>query len=92
MQLESAGARLWFGGLSAGQADILEQQIQAAEKKGLKSRYWGEPHGRTSLRDTVLRKLMEFGVGMLNVEDLMSAASCNPDWCVVAGLALCEND
>lgn len=35
---------------------------------------------------------MMLGVGMLNVDDLVSATRWNWDWCVVAGLVLCGND
>jgi hypothetical protein len=92
VQMKSAVGRLWFGGLSAEQEDRLEQQIRVAEQKGLKSRYWGEPGWPISLRDRVWRKLMELGVGMLNVDDLVSATRWNWDLCVVAGLVLCGND
>jgi len=91
-QMKSAVGRLWFDRLSVEQENRLAQQIRAAEKKGLKSRYWGEPHWPISLRDRVWRKLMELGVGMLNVDDLVSATRWNWDWCVVAGLVLCGND
>ena len=92
VQLKSAVGRLWFDRLSAEQENRLEQQIRAAEKKGLKSRYWGEPHWPISLRYRVWRNLIVLGVGMLNVDDLVSATRWNWDWCVVAGLVLCGND
>jgi hypothetical protein len=34
---------------------------------------------------------MRAGVGMLNVDDLVSATRWNWGWCVVAGIALCGN-
>lgn len=40
--------------------------------KGLKRRYWGEPQWPISLRDKVWFKLTTLGVGMLNVDDLVS--------------------
>ncbi|KAF3048763.1 Altered inheritance of mitochondria protein 6 [Didymella keratinophila] len=92
VQMKSAVGRMWFDRLSVEQDDRLEQQIRAAEMKGLKSRYWGEPHWPISLRNRVWRKLMDLGVGMLNVDDLVSAARWNWDWYVVAGLVLCGND
>lgn len=91
VQMKNAVGRLWFGRLSDEQEDRLGQQMWAAEKKGLKSRYWGELRWPISLRTRVWRKLMEFGVGVLNVDDLVSATRWNWDWCVVAGLVLCGN-
>lgn len=91
VEMKQAIGKLWFNKLSAKQEGKLAEQIQAADKKGLKSRYWGEPRWPISLRDRVWVKLMELGVGMLNVDDLVSATRWNWHWCVVAGLALCGN-
>jgi hypothetical protein len=82
---------LWLGSITSKQEKTLKQQIQAAEDKGLKSRYWGTPAWPISVRDSVWVKLMELGVGMLNVDDLVSATRWNWGLCVVAGIVLCGN-
>jgi hypothetical protein len=89
--MKAAIGILWLGRFSAKQERILKQQIQAAEDKGLKSRYWSTPAWPISVRDNVWAKLMELGVGMLNVDDLASATRWNWGFCVVAGIALCGN-
>jgi glycerophosphoryl diester phosphodiesterase len=91
VNMKEAIGHLWFNQLSAKQVDRLTEQIQAADEKGLKSRYWGEPRWPISLRNTVWFKLTELGVGMLNVDDLVSATRWNWNWCVIAGLPLCGN-
>jgi hypothetical protein len=89
--MKAAIGILWLGRFSAKQERTLKQQIQAAEDKGLKSRYWSTPAWPISVRDNVWAKLMELGVGMLNVDDLASATRWNWGFCVVAGIALCGN-
>ncbi|KAF1365371.1 hypothetical protein EJ07DRAFT_96614 [Lizonia empirigonia] len=91
VEMKKAIGHLWLNNLSAKQVNKLTEQIHAAEAKGLKSRYWGEPRWPISLRDKVWFKLTELGVGMLNVDDLVSATRWNWNWCVVGGLALCGN-
>lgn len=91
VEMKKAIGHLWFNNLSAKQINKLTEQIHAAEAKGLKSRYWGELRWPISLRDKVWFKLTELGVGMLNVDDLVSATRWNWNWCVVGGLALCGN-
>ncbi|KAF2633768.1 hypothetical protein BU25DRAFT_328579 [Macroventuria anomochaeta] len=91
VEMKKAIGPIWLNKLSAKQVNKLVGQIQAAGAKGLKSRYWGEPRWPISLRDKVWFKLTELGVGMLSVDDLVSATRWNWDWCVVAGLALCGN-
>ncbi|KAJ4985652.1 hypothetical protein SVAN01_08827 [Stagonosporopsis vannaccii] len=92
VEVKEAIGSLWFNRLSTGQIVKLEAQMEAANKKGLKSRYWGEPRWPISLRDKVWFKLTELGVGMLNVDDLVSATRWNWNWCMVAGLTLCGNN
>ncbi|KAF2500185.1 hypothetical protein BU16DRAFT_452579 [Lophium mytilinum] len=75
--------------ISSGQEDKLKTQIKAAADKGLVSRYWSTPSWPISLRDKVWTTLTEDGVGMLNVDDLVSATRWNWNWCVIAGLTLC---
>lgn len=92
VHVKNAGGRLRFGGRSAGQEDKLEQHNRAAEKRGPRSGYSGEPRWPISLRNTAWRKLMELGIRMLDVDDLVSARRWSWDWCVVARLVLCGND
>jgi hypothetical protein len=87
--MKAAIGILWLGRFSAKQERTVKQQIQAAEDKGLRSRYWSTPAWPISVRDNVWAKLMELGVGMLNVDDLASATRWNWGFCVVAGIALC---
>ncbi|KAF2813837.1 uncharacterized protein BDZ99DRAFT_409941 [Mytilinidion resinicola] len=75
--------------LSGDQEDKLKTQIKAAADKGLVSRYWDTPSWPISLRDKVWTSLKDQGVGMLNVDDLVSATRWNWNWCVIAGLTLC---
>jgi glycerophosphoryl diester phosphodiesterase len=87
--LKAAIGRMWLGHFSSKQESTLKQQIQAAEDKGLKSRYWDTPAWPISVRNNVWAKLMQFGVGVLNVDDLIGATRWDWDFCVVAGIALC---
>jgi hypothetical protein len=87
--LKPAVGRLWFNTLSSRQVDMVQKQVRAAQEKGLKSRYWDTPSWPISARDGIWRRLEESGVGILNVDDLVSATRWNWRWCVVAGIALC---
>lgn len=89
--LKASVGMVWLGKFSSRQENTLKQQIRAAEDKGLKSRYYGTPAWPVSARDNVWAKLMDLGVGMLNVDDLVSATRWNWGFCVVAGIALCGN-
>ena len=91
VEMKKAIGSLWLNRLSAKQTDKLAEQIHAADVKGLKSRYWDEPRWPISLRDKVWFKLTELDVGMLNVDDLVSATKWNWNWCIIAGLSLCGN-
>lgn len=90
-KLKAVIGMVWLGKFSSKQENTLKQQIQAAEDKGLKSRYYGTPAWPISARDNVWARLMDFNVGMLNVDDLVSATKWNWGFCVVAGIALCGN-
>jgi glycerophosphoryl diester phosphodiesterase len=87
--LRDAIGKLWFNRLSAEQEQALEDQIKMVQEKGLKSRYWDTPGWPISVRDMLWLKFTELGVGVLNVDDLLSATKWNWHWCVVAGLSLC---
>jgi hypothetical protein len=87
--MKAAIGNMWMGTITSKQEETLKQQIQASEAKGLKSRYWDTPAWPISVRDSVWAKLMELGVGVLNVDDLVSATRWNWNWCVVGGIVLC---
>ncbi|KAF2133386.1 hypothetical protein P153DRAFT_363585 [Dothidotthia symphoricarpi CBS 119687] len=89
VSLKDAVGKLWLNRLSTKQEQTLERQIKTTEEKGLKSRYWETPGWPISVRDMLWFKFTELGVGVLNVDDLVSATRWNWDWCVVAGLTLC---
>lgn len=87
--MKAAIGRIWLDRLSRSQVNTIGAQIQAADDKGLRSRYWDTPAWPISLRNSVWRRLMERGVGMLNVDDLVGATKWDWDMCVVAGIRLC---
>jgi hypothetical protein len=89
--LSGAVGKLWFNTLSSSQISTIKGQVEAAEEKGLKSRYWDTPAWPIGRRDEVWREVMRAGAGILNVDDLVSATRWNWGWCVVAGIALCGN-
>ena len=89
VSLKDAIGKIWFNRLSAEQEKILKTQIEMVQETGLMSRYWDTPGWPISLRDMLWFKLTEFGVGVLNVDDLVSATKWNWHQCVVAGLTLC---
>jgi len=89
IQMKKAVGHVSFNQLKDYQIEVLRTQINAADAKGLKSRYWDTPAWPISLRDKVWVKLEELGTGMLNVDDLVSATRWNWNWCIVAGLNLC---
>jgi len=81
--------KTFLGKLSSKQLGIIESQIQTAASKGLISRYWDTPSWPTVARDHVWSALVARDVGMLNVDDLVSAAKWNWDWCTILGFNLC---
>ncbi|KAH8732473.1 PLC-like phosphodiesterase [Phaeosphaeriaceae sp. PMI808] len=89
--LKAAMGGLWLGRFTQLQKETLKQQIRAAEEKGLKSRYWDTPAWPIGMRDSAWLKLVGMGVGVLNVDDLISATRWNWGMCVVAGFVLCGN-
>ena len=91
VQLRKAIGRLWMNKLKSNQVDIIKTQIKAAADKGLVSRYWDTPSWPISLRDKLWFTLTENDVGMLNVDDLVSATRWNWNWCIVARFNLCGN-
>lgn len=89
--LKAAVGPIWSNKLAADQIVRMEEQVKAAEEKGLKSRYWDTPAWPIRARNRIWTQLMDLGVGVLNVDDLISATRWNWNWCVVAGIALCGN-
>jgi hypothetical protein len=87
--LNDAIGKIWFNRLSAEQERNLKTQIGMVQEIGLQSRYWDTPGCPISLRDMLWFKLTELGVGLLNVEDLLSATKWNWHRCIVEGLTLC---
>ncbi|KAF2712779.1 hypothetical protein K504DRAFT_373298, partial [Pleomassaria siparia CBS 279.74] len=90
-KMNKAIGHIMLDKLKKTQIDTLRTQIKAADDKGLKTRYWNTPAWPINLRDKVWLRLSELGVGMLNVDDLVSATRWNWNWCIVAGLNLCGN-
>jgi hypothetical protein len=84
--LSGAVGKLWFNTLSSSQISTIKGQVEAAEEKGLESRYWDIPAWPIGRRDW-----WRGGGPILNVDDLVSATRWNWGWCVVAGIALCGN-
>lgn len=67
-----------FAGFSKKQLYKLRDQIDSAQQKGLKVRYWDTPSWPISHRDYVWRTLIKEGVDLLNADDVQSAAK--RDW------------
>jgi hypothetical protein len=89
ISLKQAVGYLWGGKFSSSQLQTVKGQIKAASDKGLKARYWDTISWPIPWRNGVWRTLMSEGTGMLNVDDLESAARWNWNFCVVAGFVLC---
>ncbi|KAF1959778.1 hypothetical protein CC80DRAFT_405738 [Byssothecium circinans] len=89
ISMSDAIGTIWLNQLNTGQVDTIKRQIKAADEKGLKSRYWSTPSWPISFRNRVWFTLTDNDVGMLNVDDLVSATRWNWNWCVIAGLTLC---
>lgn len=78
-----------LGYLSGQSLKQLSAQIKGAEERGLVSRYWATPAWPISARNRIWETLVGGGVGLLNVDDLVSATGWDWRWCVIAGLSLC---
>lgn len=74
---------------SWSQTRRVKSQIAAASRYGLKARYWDTPSWPIARRNRIWNLLVENGIGVLNVDDVVSAGRWNWNWCVVAGLVLC---
>lgn len=60
------------------QMDLIRRQVRVAHRHGLKVRYWALPSWPRSLRNHIWKILVQEGVDMLNVDDLVSATK--GDW------------
>lgn len=60
------------------QMETIRRQVRIAHSHGLKVRYWGLPSWPISLRNHIWRILLQEGVDMLNVDDLVAATK--GDW------------
>ena len=67
----------------------MEEQTKKARELGLKARYWDTRTWPVAWEERLWGSLMERGVGILNVDDVVRAAKGNWDWCVVLGVRLC---
>lgn len=74
---------------SWSQTRRVKSQVAAASRYGLKARYWDTPSWPIARRNRIWNMLVESGIGVLNVDDVVSAGRWNWNWCIVAGLVLC---
>ncbi|KAF2762713.1 hypothetical protein EJ05DRAFT_10330 [Pseudovirgaria hyperparasitica] len=74
----SAMGILWGGQLSAKQMNIIRGQVQGAQRRGLKVRYWDTPTWPVGYRNHIWDVLIKERVDYLNVDDLKGAAT--RDW------------
>lgn len=68
----------WPFHFSDKQMDLIRTHVRVAHQHGLKVRYWGLPGWPLSLRNHIWRILVQEGVDMLNVDDLVGATK--GDW------------
>lgn len=76
--LRDAVGDIGAAGLTKDQLEVVKGQVSVAQWKGVKARYWDTPQWPKRLRTTVMRQLMDAGVGLLSVDDLQEAAE--EDW------------
>jgi hypothetical protein len=89
VSLSKAVGVVWPWGPTDNQKQTIQKMISAASERGLLSRFWSIPSWPVSLRMRLWQFLVDSGVGMLNVDDVVQAIRWNWDWCIVAGLVLC---
>ncbi|KAJ5654289.1 hypothetical protein N7490_001292 [Penicillium lividum] len=68
----------WPFHFSQHQIDLIRTHVRIAHQHGLKVRYWGLPSWPWSLRNHIWRILVQEGVDILNVDDLVGATK--GDW------------
>ncbi|KAF2111645.1 PLC-like phosphodiesterase [Lophiotrema nucula] len=91
VNMKQALGRFRLHKIKPSQVEVIQKQVKAASDKGLVSRYWDTPKWPISFRDKVWFTLTENDVGMLNVDDIISATRWNWNMCIVAGIRLCGN-
>ncbi|KAH1724194.1 hypothetical protein KXX25_000811 [Aspergillus fumigatus] len=89
VSLQKSVGVVWPWGPTDNQKQAMQKMISAASERGLLARFWSIPSWPVSLRMRLWRFLVDSGVGMLNVDDVVEATRWNWDWCIVAGLVLC---
>ncbi|KAK0099636.1 Altered inheritance of mitochondria protein 6 [Cadophora gregata] len=87
--LKDAIGNIRWGGMDVKQEIVIKSQIENASVRGLVPRYWDTPSWPASTRIRVWEQLVSLGTGILNVDDIVSAAKWNWDWCIVLGISLC---
>ncbi|KAM5342739.1 hypothetical protein ACJ41O_013705 [Fusarium nematophilum] len=65
--------KVGHGGLQPPQLAKLREHIAGAHSRGLKARYWGLPYWPTHVRNQLWDVLVDEGVDLLNVDDLVGA-------------------
>lgn len=62
--------RIWWGGLTDKQMNLIRGHVRGAHRRGLKVRYWGTPSWPVSLRNHVWDVLVREGADIINADDL----------------------
>lgn len=78
VSFKTAIGKLDHGQLSPVQLAKIRKHVKAAHQRGLKARYWALPDWPIQLRNHVWEVLVQEGVDILNVDDLVAAAM--EDW------------
>ncbi|RDW75533.1 hypothetical protein BP6252_06675 [Coleophoma cylindrospora] len=89
VSMKKAVGHIWSWGLSSEQIKTIKTQIQIAKNAGLIARYWDTPSWPVGLKLSIWRILEEEDVGVLNVDDLITATRWNWKFCTILGLQLC---
>lgn len=77
VSFENAIGFPWPFHFTKRQMNLIRKQVRVAHRHGLKVRYWSLPSWPRSLRNHIWRILVQEGVDMLNVDDLVSATKGN---------------
>ena len=75
VSFDVAIGKLYMGVMTPAQVRTVRGQVQAAQSKGLRARYWDTPSWPVSSREHVWDVLVREGADMLNVDDLEAASS-----------------
>ena len=78
VSFQSAVGFPWPFHFTRHQIELIRTQVRVAHSHGLKVRYWGIPSWPRSLRNHIWRILVQEGVDLLNVDDLIEAT--RGDW------------